>query len=378
MTLFDVLRARQMQGGSIPESTIVGVPPISFAADGTPLSAWIVLGNIDLGIAPSPDNIIMPQEFGDKTANLFDADKWYGEYKQADNAYVATYANFYQKKIKPFTSNDIGRTFTFSMNISTSAIGNARVSAIINGTTFNGTTSNHYSTLTFTVQTVNDTVFFNYGSLGETVTTLSNIMLNAGSAALTYEPYGVKIPIALGTTYPIYLSAPIRAMGEHADAAASTGVVTRRVRKITFDGTESGWALFSGNGAYQFYIGNALSSALAVSGSSALSNIAPYGATAATRAEYQYGCYPISSGQGIAFQMYGSASAFPDVPAWKAFLEQMSANGTPVAAWYILAEPQEEAFEAPILTPTAGTNTLSVDTTLQPTSVSVTGHIRQT
>lgn len=263
MTLFDVLRARQMSGGSIPESTIVGVPPISFAADGTPLTAWSVLGNMDLDSTPTPDNAVTPPGCGD----LIEAGAHAGEYAIA----------------------------------------------------------------------------FAVGS----------------------------------TTQAAYLPAPLGALDGFADEASSTGTVTRRIKKITFDGTEAGWTLFSGNGAHQFYIGNALTAAPAVSGSSAVSNIAPYGATTATRAAFPYGCYPISSGQGIAFQVYGAAADFPDVAAWQAYLAEMSANGTPVCAWYILAESQEESFEAPTLTPTAGSNTLSVDTALQPLSVSITGHIAQ-
>lgn len=260
MTVFDKLRARAMSGG-FPVSTITGIPPLSFMADGTPLTSWSIFANMTQDGTPTAAVPVCPQEFGDFTES--------GEH--------------------------------------------------------------------------------------------------AGEYAIGITTGGI--------TQTIYLHEPLRKLGGIADEAASNGVVTRKIRKIVFDGTEDGWTLFSGNGAHQFYIGNALSGAPAVTGSSAVSNIAGYGATTATRADYQYGCYPISSGQGVAFQMYGAASDFPDVPAWKSYLAGMCANGTPVSAWYILAAPLEEAFEAPTIIPTTGSNTLSIETDLPPTLVSVTGHI---
>ena len=185
------------------------------------------------------------------------------------------------------------------------------------------------------------------------------------------------IPISCGDTQTVYLAEPLRKIGEYADEISSSDTANRKIGNIVFDGTENGWALFSANGAHQFYIGNIISGSPAVNGSSALSNIAPYGVTAANRADYQYGCYAISSGQGIAFQMYGAASELPDVTAWRAYLAEMKAAGTPVAAWYILAEPQTEQITAPTITPAKGSSTLTIGTTLQPSSVSITGHIMQ-
>ena len=64
-------------------------------------------------------------------------------------------------------------------------------------------------------------------------------MLNAGSTALPYEPYGYKIPITCGgQTVPVYL-------GEVP--------TVRRVKKLVLDGTEN-WKKFETSGRVAFYI----------------------------------------------------------------------------------------------------------------------------
>ena len=59
------------------------------------------------------------------------------------------------------------------------------------------------------------------------------------------------------------------------------------------------------------------------------------------------------------------------------YLADQYANGTPVTIWYVLATPTEETFTAPTITPSNGANTLTVDTTLPPSEVSITGTITQ-
>ena len=170
--------------------------PADVYTDGTNATVGLV-GNMQQSGTPTPQNPIQPSETGERTGNLFDADRWYGVYKLPDGTYQATYANFYAIKVKPFSADDIGRTFTFSMNISPIQ-GNVRISANVNGTVINGTSSGGRTIITFTVLTVDDTIFLNYGTLGDTVATLSNIMLNTGSTALPYEPYGYKLDISSG------------------------------------------------------------------------------------------------------------------------------------------------------------------------------------
>ena len=143
---------------------------------------------------PTPDNPIMPQGCGEMTGNLINSDIYYGSYKQSDGTYQTTRGNLYNAKIKPFTLDDIGKTFTVSANISPTT-GSTRLSANINGTVVNGSFAEK-SVLTFTVETINDSIFFNYGSGTTTITTLSQVMLVEGSTPLPYEPYGIKTPVS--------------------------------------------------------------------------------------------------------------------------------------------------------------------------------------
>lgn len=64
MTGFDKLRARAAFGG-YPVSTITGTPPISFKADGKPLTSWTIAGNMVQTGTPTPDAPVTPQECGD-------------------------------------------------------------------------------------------------------------------------------------------------------------------------------------------------------------------------------------------------------------------------------------------------------------------------
>ena len=90
---------------------------------------------------------------------------------------------------------------------------------------------------------------------------------------------------------------------------------------------------------------------------------------------------------GITSETTGAAA----ITAFKSWLASQYAAGTPVTVWYVLAEPETGIVNEPLMKigdyadtitmaqagvtlPTvAGTNTLTVDTTVQPSSVSITG-----
>ena len=55
---------------------------------------------------------------------------------------------------------------------------------------------------------------------------------------VTEGEYGIPITVG-GTTYPLYLSEPLRKIGEYSDTVDSSGAVTRRIRKLVLDGTET-------------------------------------------------------------------------------------------------------------------------------------------
>lgn len=84
-----------------------------------------------------------------------------------------------------------------------------------------------------------------------------------------------------------------------------------------------------------------------------------------------------------------------DTASFKSFLAQQYANGTPVTIWCVLANAETGIVNEPLhkigsytdtitmaqagvtLPTTAGSNTLSVGTTVQPSSMSITGNIKE-
>lgn len=171
------------------------------------------------------------------------------------------------------------------------------------------------------------------------------------------------IPITCGgTTKYIYLQEPIRKIGDYADTVSRSGVCTREIRKLVLTGEEADWT-FEGYGS-QYTKGNIPIDAGATIG---ISSHFAYGSANTTD---QFDIY-----QGkLRINAYGICIKLAE---WKAYLAEQYANGTPVTVWYVLAEPETETVTAPKITTAKGSNTLSIGTTLQPSSVSITGHISE-
>ena len=473
MTYYDKMRASTLMGGAV--KTLTGIPPLSFKADGAPLISWSMKGNGSQSGTPTPDNPVMPTFCGVRTWNLFDADTWYGVYKLPDGTYQGTYSSLYTIKAKPFSADDIGRTFTFSMNLSETQ-GNVRVSANVNGTIINGTTnqSKKTSVVTFTVETVNDTIFVNYGTIGDTVETMSNIMLNLGSTALPYEPFGYKIPISCGgenlfdknaQAGQIYVTDSVQRYGVEiqvpagtytASGGTSTSFAKTKIGDVYGEATSLQYArvfTLASDGYMLIY-----SSSQAAYDAAKDGIMLNLGSTAKPYAPYSRQTTPVYLGQvrtvrkirklvltgdeewflsygsfrlvlsgylrergwipicshykgidfvsggdslrngEIAFLLSGSGnnfmyicdSSFATVDAWKSYLAAQYTAGTPVTVWYVLATEQTGIVNEPLckigdyadelhstdaavtISTVKGSNTLTVDTTLQPSEMSIT------
>jgi hypothetical protein len=82
------------------------------------------------------------------------------------------------------------------------------------------------------------------------------------------------------------------------------------------------------------------------------------------------------------------------VEGFKEYLAAQYTNGTPVTVWYVLASPETAIVNEPLMkigdyadkltltdqqatiTPAVGSDTITVDTTLPPSKISLTGHIK--
>lgn len=335
-------------------------------------------GQMEQNGTPTPTTPIQPSECGEKTCNLFPFD---------DKNFVITAGNsnltveckngnlFFQGNAGEISSNQVAwkNNFAFELEAGTyycnfpAPLGQGfgrYIKKYDDNTTI--LTSTNY-TFTLSEKTKCYLSFYIYQ---KTFDTKIELMLNSGSTAVPYEPYGYKILISsANTTTPIYL-------GEVE--------TTRKIKKLVLTGEETGWLFYSdAQGAWQFYINNI--SLGGVSASSCLSNIAPYGVTVSTRHQYDYGCYLIKNGNGVAFQMKGDKDTLIDVASWKSYLAAQYAAGTPVTVWYVLATPTTGIVNEPlrkigdyadevsgITIPTiTGANTIDVDTTLKPSEVSI-------
>ena len=341
--------------------TITSLPK-TIIGDGQPISAYTIKGNMTQSGTPTPSNPVYPAETGDKTANLFDGTLIGGYFTAA--TFTTSGDEDVFKSIKVYLS---AGTYTFSWGKNVNV-----VRLIIDGS-YSVAGGTNISSYTIT-STIDGYVGISFRDTTSGTTVWDNttpIMLNSGSTALPYEPYGYKIPIlSNGTTYPIYLSEPIRNKGTAVDSMASTGTVTRQIRKYVLTGEEtvevlSGQAPIRISGIY-FRRPAYADCTWVCSHYEGVPNSASW-------SNYDY-CMTIST-QDTDNQIRirdidrnsGTAADF------KAFLAAQYAAGTPVTIW-IYAQNRTETFTAPSI-PTSGTvQSFDVDTTLKPSEVSLTWH----
>ena len=208
------------------------------------------------------------------------------------------------------------------------------------------------------------------------------------------------------TTIQVHgLSAPLYGIGDYKDVLnLATGVVTRKVKKVVLAGTES-WN--EGTSNYYIFI-NVSGRGKGIHNSTALSTHTESGV--------------VVNNNGTALFFKKSVFVHSSLADFKSYLAAQYAAGTPVTVWYVLETPttetvtvptgmtgEIEGYLTPVSTPTptnrsvpkwngveetggtyavtvytppeipttTGQNTLTVDTTLAPSSLTVKGHIKE-
>lgn len=348
----------------VMKPTISGIPPLKFNSAGEPLIDWGMLGQGVQASTPTQQNPVMFDGVGERTGNFFNV----SDYSVGGTSFITK-----RITLEPNTAYTMSSDCPLYNVGALIAIGNVGESFT---TAKNGVYPNHSITRT---TDANGELVIGLRTNGSDYSPADyKTMLNTGSSPLPYEPYGVKIPITCGgQTTNIYLG---------------SATSTRRIKKLVLTGEETGWTLYqlpSGGtvGIYQFYINENIISGVA--NSSCRCTITPYGISSQNRGNYLYGAYLVSSGRSVALQMKGSEADFPTVDAFKTFLQQQYANGTPVTIWYILATPETAATNEPLMKigdyadeitktgtgvdiPTvSGSNTLTVGTTVQPSEMTI-------
>lgn len=354
-------------------ATDIIVPPTTIYADGNNATVGLK-GNMSQSGTPTPTTPIQPQECGEKTPNILDKLKINPVtsstlIEQVPNGVIIeNVTSGYGGKISIDVTSNTQYCLSFEKE---------KISGNYSGyvTVFAGTGQS--TVLASAYNTPKGTCTFNTGEYSKIniwfyispnatgKIKFYDIMLNEGNEYLPYEPYGYKIPFSsANTTTPVYL-------GEVE--------TTRKIKKVALTGNETGWGKSSSR-VGSFYLSN--SSLFSCVPNFGYCNVAQ---NAPRISEYSYGKMYFEFASLLNLWLFDTDITIND---FLNYLQQQYTAGTPVTVWYVLATETTGIVNEPlrkigdyadtvsgITIPTiAGANTLSVDTTLQPSEVTATYH----
>ena len=202
MNIIDLMIWKKRRGGGA--HTVSGVPPLSFTSDGSALLNYRVYGNE-----------INNNSVGDKTANQWSS-SLIGDTHVSPTTGLPEFYGGRCGIVTPisitgesslFITFDSEKTGVRCMySVLSEGVLVRRQTAISSGNTIN-------------VSDGEELYIAFYRSANDLVPDdITNIMLNSGSAALPYEPYGYRLPLTVNSsTVNIYLSAPLSKTNDTAD-----------------------------------------------------------------------------------------------------------------------------------------------------------------
>lgn len=335
------------------DMTIVGCPPLLFTANGRPLKDYTILGNSYQDGVPDPDHPVEVVSVGEKTENLWDPsdtslDRVFEieprkSYKLAKHSPILSARadlTIYDAEMNELWSSfaQIWSGVSFPGNYSLARYARAKISNV--------------------PRSVTDPEKYIYFGIGK------------GSDNINTDiPYGYKIPVTVsdGTntqTYPIYLSEPLRKIGDYADEIDfKAGTVTRRIKEYVVTGAESDWYTYNLSHYRPFSDEHGI-----IYSTDVLCNRFRYSKSISPN----MGECVKGANANILFK-FDNGGKLNDFKAW---LAQLYAYGTPMIVYRTILNPPTEPITAPTILTINGQNTLMVDTTVQPSSVSITGHIK--
>jgi hypothetical protein len=325
------------------------------------IPSWTIKGNLSQSGTPTPTTPITPQECGERTENLFDKNQSSTVGYVREDGTISSNTNYRTSDYIQLLPNT---QYTVS-NMNVNGLYPAVCFYTDNKTYISGIKYDGATMLTFTTPSNCKYVLVSYF-----LSLVDSIMLNTGSTALPYQPYGYVLPIKSGnTTTPVYL-----------------GQVqsTRRIKKYVITGQESEWNYDSTYTRFTLRIPNAYFTAnrsdeTPCSHYVSIHDGRPVGDVP------DKSIYTTAGGGAVYINIidltYNSLSDF------KTYLAQQYANGTPVTIWYVLATETIGIVNEPIrkignyADSVSGTNlsvtaqsptTIDVDTTLKPSEMDLT------
>ena len=346
-------------------------------SDGTAITSYTIKGNEEHTGTPSPQNPVMPQGVGNKTANLFD-------YTYYDNTNLGGSGDSW------FVNNNTAvvripckssTTYTIKFFVPESTVGNVFRVALCNSNnvpennnpvpvTVIDRLSTGYNPYTLTTSSDTKYILLQVG-IGAYLNILSTTMIVEGSTApSSYEPSGYKIPILSNgaALSPMYLSEQLMKKNDYVDSLASSGTVTRKIKKLVLTGEEN-WLTYQ-SGALTVYNLQNITDYLRVSDNICMCTHYPTNDNVSGAVDAQYGISFINSVS--VSRLYLRDDNIASVNALKQYLADQYAAGTPVTIWYVLAAPTTEQVTVPTIPTTEGANSITVDTTVQPSEFTAT------
>ena len=188
--MFTMLAASKMNGGRGRLHELSGIPPLSFTAKGNPLTAWSITGNTVQNGTPTPENPVEVVGVGDRTGNLFDYSTirtgyriaWATGEDYADN--TAMMSDYIKVKNTTYSCSNTAMIICYDGNkkylgaLNKSMVVEKEVGIFCDMFTINDNECKFIKLLAY-----------------QGVVIGNKTMLNEGSTALPYEPYGYKIPV---------------------------------------------------------------------------------------------------------------------------------------------------------------------------------------
>lgn len=213
-------------------------------------------------------------------------------------------------------------------------------------------------------------------------------MLGNGQQAGTPTPDAPIMPTFCGTLDGTDWKIPITCAGQTVPVYLGQTQTVRRIKKLVLTGEEIILRDREREDSWRFFTDKLISAKGSTGICSHFENIGADG---------------VKNSDNIGFSIFNNAQFGCRCPKsiantttdFKSYLAQQYAAGTPVTIWYVLAEPETAIVNEPLakigdyadelhstdasvtIQTVSGSNTLTIDTTLQPSSVSITGNISQ-
>ncbi|WP_303834748.1 hypothetical protein [Ruminococcus flavefaciens] len=325
-------------------------------SDGTAITAYTLKGNTVQNGAPTPSNPVDVNGVGVRTENLFDGTLLVGFYEPDINTLFTDNPNYRSFRIQGLPAGQ----YTISWNIPVNL-----VRVYYDGVLYENAGE---SLTSYTVTSSDGDIAFSFRDATAPTTPWSNsntVMLNTGSTAKPFEPNGYKIPISSGgVTTNIYLG--------------STQTV-RQVKKLVLTGTED-WIYQSDYNRFLITI------------SDAAQFVVRQTPMLCTHYQVIDDGRPISDvpNNSVYFNNQYLCITTTDQSSktdLNNYLAVQYAAGAPVTVWYVLATSETAAVNEPLMKigdyadtlsnaasipTTEGANSITVDTTVQPSEFTAT------